>query len=93
MDVAPEKGADRPPQCEGAKVGKEARPLLWYEDDQDQQAQGMLLEKTGDGVSVENEEERLAEAFGPANEDGIYGAPVVTGEEPETAGDSEGSGY
>ncbi|MGH3387792.1 MAG: hypothetical protein ACRDOO_02830 [Actinomadura sp.] len=56
-------------------MGKEPRPLLWYEDDQDQQAQGMLLEKTGDGVSVENEEELLGESFGSPNEDGIFGAP------------------
>jgi hypothetical protein len=56
-------------------MGEETRPLLYYGDDQDQQAQGMLLEDTGNGVSAENEEEMLAEAFGPPNADGIYGAP------------------
>jgi hypothetical protein len=56
-------------------MGKEPRPLLYYGDDQDQQAQAMLLEPTGNGVSEDNEEEVLAETFGPPNADGIYGAP------------------
>lgn len=57
-------------------MSEETRPLLYYGDDQDQQAQAMLLEETGPGVSVDNEEELLAEAFGTPNADGIYGAPV-----------------
>ena len=56
-------------------MGKAPRPLLFYGDDQDQQAQGMLIEETGDGKSVHNEEELLTETFGPPNTDGIYGAP------------------
>jgi hypothetical protein len=63
------------------------RPLLYYGDDQDQQAQAMLIEATGDGVSVENEEELLAGEFGAPNAEGIYGAP----EESEELEEPEGS--
>lgn len=54
-------------------MGKEARPLL--DDSQDQEAQRRLLRDTGNGATVENEEELLAELFGPPNADGVYGAP------------------
>ena len=56
-------------------MGEEARPLLDDDDVQDQEEQRRQLRETSEGPSVENEEELLAEMFGPPNADGIYGVP------------------
>jgi hypothetical protein len=53
-------------------MGKVARPIL--ADDTDQAAQAALLVRTGNGVAAEDEAERLEALFGPADENGVYGA-------------------
>ena len=68
----------------------EPRPI---EEDISQDRQAALLTRTGNGPTVGNEEELLAERYGPANEFGIYGAPDTDedgdgegGEGPDTGG-------
>jgi hypothetical protein len=56
----------------------EPRPI---EDDITQQRQAALLTSTGNGPTVDNEEELLAAEFGPANDHGIYGAPDTDSED------------
>lgn len=51
----------------------ETRPI---EDDISQDRQAQLLTSTGNGPTVDTEEELLAAEFGPANADGVYGAPA-----------------
>ncbi|MEU7338721.1 peptidoglycan-binding protein [Streptomyces sp. NPDC007074] len=58
----------------------EPRPI---EDDITQQRQAALLTSTGNGPTVDNESELLAAEFGPADDRGIYGAPVVPDEDSE----------
>lgn len=53
-------------------MGKELRPIL--ADDTDQAAQAANLVRTGDGVSAPDEAQRLEALFGPADENGVYGA-------------------
>ena len=55
-------------------MGETPRPIL--ENDQDQDAQAEQLHRTGDGISVDNEEALLRAEFGDPNEEGIYGRPV-----------------
>ncbi|MCX5000979.1 peptidoglycan-binding protein [Streptomyces longwoodensis] len=50
-----------------------ARPI---EEDISQQRQAELLTSTGNGPTVDNETELLEDAFGPADDHGIYGAPA-----------------
>lgn len=51
----------------------EPRPI---EDDITQDRQAALLTSTGNGPTVDNEEDLLAAEFGPADARGIYGAPA-----------------
>lgn len=52
-------------------MGEVARPIL---ADDNQEAQAAELVRTGDGVSAPDEAERLEALFGPADENGVYGA-------------------
>lgn len=61
----------------------EPRPI---EDDITQDRQAQLLTSTGNGPTVDIEEELLAAEFGPADARGIYGAPA----EPDTDGPGDG---
>lgn len=68
----------------------EPRPI---EDDITQQRQAALLTSTGNGPTVDNEAELLADQFGPADDHGIYGAPVVSeedGDAPRALGKNTG---
>ncbi|MFF1444105.1 peptidoglycan-binding protein [Streptomyces sp. NPDC058295] len=51
----------------------EPRPL---EDDISQDRQAALLTATGNGPTVRNEEELLADKYGPADSHGVYGLPA-----------------
>lgn len=49
----------------------EPRPI---EEDISQARQAQFLKRTGNGPTVDNEEQLLTAAFGPADENGVYGA-------------------
>lgn len=53
------------------------RPL---EDNPTQERQAELLTDTGNGPTVDNEEQLLAEAFGAPDDRGVYGAPAQDAE-------------
>lgn len=55
------------------------RPLA--ADSQEEQAKN--LRDTGNGPTVDNEEELLREEFGEPDANGVYGAPAERGEGPE----------
>jgi hypothetical protein len=72
----------------------EPRPI---EDDITQDRQAQLLTSTGNGPTVGNEEELLAAEFGPADDNGVYGAPTAdtdgapdTGDGPRALGKNTG---
>lgn len=65
----------------------EPRPI---EDDISQDRQAALLTRTGNGPTVEAEEELLADKYGPANEFGVYGAPDSG--DGDDAAEAEGDG-
>ncbi|MFK0288249.1 peptidoglycan-binding protein [Streptomyces sp. NPDC090499] len=62
----------------------EPRPI---EEDISQDRQAQLLTSTGNGPTVGNEEELLAAEFGPADADGVYGAPADPGADTAEDGD------
>lgn len=66
----------------------EPRPI---EDDISQDRQAALLTRTGNGPTVEAEEELLADKYGPANEFGVYGAPD-SDDGDDTDAEAEGDG-
>jgi hypothetical protein len=53
------------------------RPL---EDDPTQERQAALLTETGNGPTVDNEADLLADAFGDPDANGVYGAPAQDAE-------------
>lgn len=66
----------------------EPRPI---EDDISQDRQAALLTRTGNGPTVEAEEELLADKYGPANEFGVYGAPDSDdGDDTDAEAESDG---
>jgi hypothetical protein len=56
----------------------DTRPI---EDDITQQRQAELLANTGNGPTVDNETDILEDAFGPADDNGVYGPPAAADED------------
>ncbi|OUD02579.1 hypothetical protein [Streptomyces swartbergensis] len=70
-------------------MGDTERPIPERLGDQDEQAQH--LTRTGNGPTVENEEQLLAEVHGPADMAGFYSRPEpVDQDDAEPADDVEG---
>jgi hypothetical protein len=66
-------------------MGDTERPIP--ERDGDQEAQAQQLVRTGNGPTVDNESELLAEQYGPADMAGFYSRPEPTGQTDEPAED------
>jgi hypothetical protein len=58
----------------------EIRPI---EDDISQDRQAQLLTSSGNGPTVDNEEQLLEAEFGPADDHGAYGVPVISDDDDE----------
>ncbi|MFG2458167.1 hypothetical protein ACGFWE_14000 [Streptomyces sp. NPDC048523] len=69
-------------------MGDTERPIPDRLADQHEQAQH--LTRTGNGPTVPNEEELLAEAHGPADMAGFYTGPELVDQDAEPAADVDG---